>query len=244
MYNPTTTTGTMKNNPCAGRRCLQDKLCFASLKDADQCVCTAGYIFVDKSNYTCLDLDECSQHFHDPCGHRGVCMNTVGSYRCACLQGWTTNNHCLPKVLDPGLCMPGYTGETCSVSNCGRNGYGEPVGDTDDFICVCNKGWTHTAQKDACDLDVNECNQTPGTCDNGASCENSEGSYKCHCRQGWTGTNCSQYNCTNRACANNGVCDGNVCKCAAGWVGQDCLQSPTPTTTPTKDNLKKETNQV
>lgn len=39
-------------------------------------------------------------------------------------------------------------------------------------------------------LDVNECNNNP--CENGATCSNTEGSYKCTCTPGWTGPNCKK----------------------------------------------------
>ena len=36
--------------------------------------------------------------------------------------------------------------------------------------------------------DVNECLENP--CENGATCENTEGSFNCHCVDGWTGDKC------------------------------------------------------
>ncbi|XP_052224898.1 fibropellin-1-like [Dreissena polymorpha] len=228
-------SGAGMQTKCNGRRCLVDGLCSFN-NNWQECVCAQGYTFADNMNDRCVDLDECGQHFHDPCGHRGVCMNTVGSYRCACLQGWKSNNHCLPKDSDPFLCMPGYTGNICSESYCGVNGYGQSVGDTDDYICVCNTGWTHKSSKGVCDVDVNECILTPGICANGAACENLNGTYRCQCLPDWHGTNCTHFNCTGRACANQGLCIDGACTCTGGWIGPDCRQRPTTTAMSTTEN--------
>ena len=38
--------------------------------------------------------------------------------------------------------------------------------------------------------DINECVSQPGICQNGGTCENLCGSYKCHCTEGNAGYNC------------------------------------------------------
>ena len=42
-------------------------------------------------------------------------------------------------------------------------------------------------------VDINECTQPSDTdrCFNNGTCENTIGSYKCACANGWTGTNCA-----------------------------------------------------
>ncbi|XP_045022674.1 adhesion G protein-coupled receptor E2 isoform X2 [Bubalus bubalis] len=58
------------------------------------CTCSPGYepvsgatIFRNESENTCRDVDECSSGWHQ-CHNSTVCVNTVGSYRCHCRQGW------------------------------------------------------------------------------------------------------------------------------------------------------------
>lgn len=39
-----------------------------------------------------------------------------------------------------------------------------------------------------CEVDINECVKSP--CRHSASCQNTNGSYRCHCQAGYTGRNC------------------------------------------------------
>lgn len=39
-----------------------------------------------------------------------------------------------------------------------------------------------------CEIDINECVKSP--CRNGATCQNTNGSYRCACRTGFSGRNC------------------------------------------------------
>lgn len=47
--------------------------------------------------------------------------------------------------------------------------------------CCCPAGQT-------CEIDINECVKSP--CRNGATCQNTNGSYRCLCRVGFAGRNC------------------------------------------------------
>ena len=47
-----------------------------------------------------------------------------------------------------------------------------------------------------CYLDINECQDTPGVCDDNATCNNTIGSYTCTCIEGFTGE------------GSNGTCEG------------------------------------
>ncbi|KAH3830366.1 hypothetical protein DPMN_103608 [Dreissena polymorpha] len=58
----------------------------------------------------------------------------LNCFRCACLQGWKSDEHCSTNVSTPALCMPGYRGEKCSVSDCGEYGYGKPIGDSEEYM--------------------------------------------------------------------------------------------------------------
>uniref|UniRef100_Q9Z0M6-2 Isoform 2 of Adhesion G protein-coupled receptor E5 n=1 Tax=Mus musculus TaxID=10090 RepID=Q9Z0M6-2 len=70
---------------------------FAMCKNSEgsyTCVCNLGYkllsgaeSFVNESENTCQDVDECSSGQHQ-CHNSTVCKNTVGSYKCHCRPGW------------------------------------------------------------------------------------------------------------------------------------------------------------
>lgn len=65
------------------------------------------------------------------------------------------------------------------------------------------------------DLDINECAQNPGVCENGA-CENMIGSYRCICNPGF------QLDTTGKRCIDINECDveGHVC------AGGQCRNTP------------------
>lgn len=51
--------------------------------------------------------------------------------------------------------------------------------------------YRHIAFSYFCEKDVDECEQS-APCHNGAVCENTYGSYVCHCEQGYTGRHCQE----------------------------------------------------
>ena len=76
-------------------------------------------------------------------------------------------------------------------------------------------GW----QGKNCDVDINECADTT-LCHNGATCENTNGSYNCLCVPGYTGSHCQVdiNECLSLPCHNGGVCKDEVnnfrCDCS------------------------------
>lgn len=52
------------------------------------------------------DVDECANEV-SPCGNIGeTCVNTVGSYRCDCAEGFQRRQRkCEPKPPKKGMCM-------------------------------------------------------------------------------------------------------------------------------------------
>lgn len=72
-------------------------------------------------------------------------------------------------------------------------------------------------------VDIDECIQHP--CQNGGSCTNNNGSYTCHCRNGWIGPNCTVA-CVGGECQNQLMCsvvqNHYQCTCEAGFTGPLC----------------------
>ncbi|KAL4447912.1 hypothetical protein ABPG75_005131 [Micractinium tetrahymenae] len=60
------------------------------------CRCPAGW---EGDGHTCADIDECALHI-DGCDQ--ICVNTQGSYRCACNKGYTLHG----GQGAPGMCIP------------------------------------------------------------------------------------------------------------------------------------------
>ncbi|XP_052770547.1 fibropellin-1-like isoform X2 [Mya arenaria] len=207
-----------EEDPCKGKPCSLTGEC--AISRLGKCTCKKGFKFEDETNTKCVDMDECGSHFHDPCEHRGICHNFVGGYSCSCLQGWSNDSHCYSNVSSDTRCVPGYEGPRCQDSMCGHYGYSETVG-VDDYRCICSEGWTHTAEKGVCDIDIDECKQSDACSDKGL-CNNTDGSYACVCLSGWNGANCSSYNCTVRPCENGGTCVDGHCLCTSNWAGNDC----------------------
>lgn len=63
------------------------------------CTCNPGYVLAT-DNTTCIDQDECKANTSTCDATYGVCTNTIGSFTCACLEGYRVgpNNECQGKV--------------------------------------------------------------------------------------------------------------------------------------------------
>ncbi|XP_022795937.1 neurogenic locus notch homolog protein 1-like isoform X3 [Stylophora pistillata] len=70
--------------------------------------------------------------------------------------------------------------------------------------------------------------RTSRPCQNGGTCVNQNGGYKCNCKPGYQGINCQQdvNECLTRPCRNSGTCEnlsGSYrCKCKPGYLGKHC----------------------
>ncbi|XP_068721032.1 uncharacterized protein [Montipora capricornis] len=77
-----------------------------------------------------------------------------------------------------------------------------------------------------CKQDMNEC--SPNPCQNGATCVDLVGSYRCNCKPGYTGNNCQTdiNECSPNPCQNGATCVDLVgsyrCGCKPGYTGNNC----------------------
>lgn len=163
----------------------------------NQCFCKEGF---DAKGSVCIDIDECNNI--TKCGQNAICINTLGSYKCACEDGYIGSP---PKAA----CRA-----PCEDIQCGEHSYCKPVGI--EAYCMCEDGWTLNPNDISAGCqDVNECDTSlgfAGRCGHNAHCSNTLGSFICNCPEGYTG---DAYN----ECLDINEClIDNLC-----GVGADCI---------------------
>ncbi|XP_056152509.1 latent-transforming growth factor beta-binding protein 2-like [Lampris incognitus] len=134
------------------------------------CSCPDGYTAVDRGA-GCQDVDECSRE--NMC-IRGQCLNTDGSYLCLCKAGFKFNAE-TADCEDQNECKE-FGSSICGTWRCENT-----IGSYRCFI-GCQPG-LDGEENIGCDID--ECvNET--ICGNHGFCENTDGSFRCQCDQGYT----------------------------------------------------------
>ncbi|XP_069449662.1 nephronectin isoform X8 [Ovis canadensis] len=129
----------------------------------NKCKCHPGY-----AGKTCnQDLNECGLKPR-PCKHR--CMNTFGSYKCYCLNGY--------MLLPDGSCSSALT---CSMANCQ---YGCDVV-KGQIRCKCPSPGLQLAPDGRTCVDIDECATGRASCPRYRQCVNTFGSYICKCHKGF-----------------------------------------------------------
>ncbi|XP_046512228.1 nephronectin isoform X1 [Equus quagga] len=113
------------------------------------------------------DLNECGLKPR-PCKHR--CMNTYGSYKCYCLNGY--------MLMPDGSCASALT---CSMANCQ---YGCDVV-KGQIRCQCPSPGLQLAPNGRTCVDVDECATGRASCPRFRQCVNTFGSYVCKCHKGF-----------------------------------------------------------
>ncbi|XP_062991724.1 nephronectin isoform X2 [Elgaria multicarinata webbii] len=149
-------------------RCQPKAVCQPGCKHGEcvgpnKCKCHPGY-----TGKTCnQDLNECGLKPR-PCKHR--CMNTYGSYKCYCLNGY--------MLMPDGSCSNALT---CSMANCQ---YGCDVV-KGEVRCRCPSPGLQLASDGRTCVDVDECATGRVTCPRFRKCVNTFGSYICKCHKGF-----------------------------------------------------------
>ncbi|KAG1700053.1 Fibrillin-2 [Nymphon striatum] len=139
------------------------------LSDSDFiALCPDGFGYTKTGGGSMEDIDECLM---DPtlC-ENGKCMNTDGSFRCICVDGFE---------LDPRTNTCKDVNECRTSRICGNGTCQNLIGG---FQCSCSAGFTPGSQQ-TCE-DMNECIEQGSGC--AFRCQNTPGSFRCVCPFGYT----------------------------------------------------------
>ncbi|XP_014911235.1 nephronectin a isoform X1 [Poecilia latipinna] len=169
------------------------------------------------------DLNECGLKPR-PCKHR--CMNTYGSYKCYCLNGY--------MLMPDGTCG---NARSCAMANCQ---YGCEVL-KGEVRCQCPSPGLQLAPDGRTCVDVDECAAGIAVCPRFRKCINTFGSYICKCHEGFDLQYINgKYQCIDvdecslglSHCSGFATCYNTPgsykCKCRDGYrgMGHDCIPIP------------------
>ncbi|KAJ8385313.1 hypothetical protein AAFF_G00190290 [Aldrovandia affinis] len=184
------------------------------------------------------DVDECQGYAGQLCNHR--CVNTWGSYECACFPGYVLlpDGHiCVPETSEADnrvteekqpteathttVPAPRTTQTPVQLNPCEANGpcmhLCTAVGEQ--ARCACFQGFSLLADGHSCE-DVNECRSGAHNCPRGDFCVNKEGAFRCVrlnelCEEGFIHN-------MNRECVDVNECVTNTHNCQAN---ERCLNT-------------------
>nr|XP_006626990.1 PREDICTED: fibrillin-2 [Lepisosteus oculatus] len=202
------------------------------------CICPVGMVR-QPDGEGCQDENECRTK--PGICENGRCVNTLGSYICDCNDGFqssATRTQCID--YREGFCFTEVLQTMCQMSSSSRN-------PTTRSECCCDGGRGWGNQCDLCPLpgtgpykklcphgpgyttngtDIDECRVMPNLCKNG-QCINTMGSFRCHCKQGFTsdisGTSCVDMDeCVQSPKPCNFICKNTegsyLCSCPRGYI--------------------------
>lgn len=96
---------------------------------------------------------------------------------------------CVLLLLNEHLKYPLFIGAECQIQidECESSPciHGVCHDAINSYNCTCDSGWTSSN----CDVDIDECidDDERKQCENNAKCENTDGDYRCHCDEYYSG---------------------------------------------------------
>ena len=200
--------------------CVEENICGSgtcvNLDGGFDCDCPQGY--QKSEGGECVDINECKEKHK--CGKGAHCVNIEGSYECKCKTPGKEYDEKVKKCKRV----------QCPKNHCTKNG--KCVSDGSGFKCICKPGYAGSR----CDQDIDEC-EPNNPCQH--KCENTKGSFKCHCHAGFIKNEsdhtkcidldeCSNIKCENGHCINT---NGSYkCECKDGYrydaMADKCIMEP------------------
>ncbi|XP_022080925.1 fibrillin-1-like isoform X2 [Acanthaster planci] len=147
--------------------------------------CPPGY---EGDGETCADRNECEEGTF-LCHPDGACVNTEGSYRCECKEGFAGDGRvCIPldnRTCADGPCFPGVVCEDVPLQRILNSRNWRQLDIIKLFRCgPCPRGFQGDGE--IC-RDIDECARGINACHRDATCVNIPGSYRCECNPGFAG---------------------------------------------------------
>ena len=132
--------------------------------------CQPGTRLTD-NDLSCTDIDECNSGTHE-CSQ--LCINTFGSYRCDCQDGFSMIDNRSCQDIDECALTSGRQA-ACSAKQTCKNTQGG-------YHCIetCPAGYAGPDCKD-----IDECEEKSHSCLSDQTCKNLQGTYECNCKQGF-----------------------------------------------------------
>ncbi|KAL7847601.1 hypothetical protein AOLI_G00223190 [Acnodon oligacanthus] len=212
-----------------------------NLDGSFRCLCPQGYTV---QNDHCVDVNECEE---DPniCLF-GSCFNNPGSFECVCKPGFvlsesgrrcfdTRESFCFTRFENGKCSIPqafNTTKAKCCCSTVPKEGWGYPCElcpkeQDAGFQELCPFGFGIIVGFGDTSVDLNECVEIPGICQNG-HCINTDGSFRCECSTGYT-LNYSGVDCVDvDECAVGNPCGNGTCNNVIGSFECNCEEGFEP----------------
>ena len=212
-----------KNDPCQFEPCVNGA-CSIDRELGFSCKCDDGWT----GRRCSVDINECANP--EVCALTGQrCVNTDGSYTCACNPGFQLIKG-FQGCVDFNECATGLYCNTTSEVCINLPGT---------YSCECRPGFYRSLKTGTCTQD-NLCSADSNPCGEGETCTTGLGQVSCPCSVGLIrtvdGLCVDARTCYFSGCFNGGSCEqttkiGYQCKCPTPYYGSRC-ESKCPDTAP------------
>jgi len=187
------------------------KLCVQTWNKRE-CHCKDGFKTTPESNDCSVDIDECKTELNK-CSADQVCINSQGSFTCACAAGYVAGEE--DSCVNVDECAEGH--------ECGANA--DCVDLPGSVTCKCHVGYVQNQETNVCE-DDDEC-AADAVCPVNSECSNTVGSYECVCNDGYSmvdGVCVDIDECAEGADCGLGSCINNeatyTCFCEVGYENE------------------------